>query len=157
MYIRIYDKAAERELENCHWIRVELQMRDEIATGFISGLQRNPVGIHFRGVLHNYLRYVRDPGTDVNMSRWPMAAYWEKLLEGVEQIRCWSDPGVDYNEFTLAHFVVEQVGNALDCYIRIFGLDDLIRELGNRAVKMSSKYQRLLQKYENLKRGKQNE
>ena len=150
MYIRIYDKAAERQLENCHWIRVEMQMRDEIATGFISGLQRNPVGIHFRGVLHNYLRYVRDPGIDCNMSRWPMTDYWVELLEGVQQIRCWSDPGVEYNEFTLAHFVIEQVGNALDCYLRIFGLDDLLRELGNRAVKMSPKYQRLLAKHNNL-------
>ena len=151
MYIRIYDKAAERDLEDVHWIRVELQMRDEIAQGFISGLMRNPVGIHFRGVLHNYLRYVRDPGTDVNMSRWPMAAYWEELLEGVAQIRCWSDPGVDYNEFTLSNFIVNQVGNALDCYLRIFGMEDLIRELGRRSVKMSPKYKRLIAKYENLK------
>ena len=29
--------------------------------------------------------------------------------------------------------------------------DDLIRELGNRAVKMSPKYQRLLEKYKHLK------
>ena len=151
MYIRIYDKAAERDLEDVHWIRVELQIRDEIAQGFISGLMRNPVGIHFRGVLHNYLRYVRDPGTDVNMSRWPMAAYWEELLEGVAQIRCWSDPGVDYNEFTLSNFIVNQVGNALDCYLRIFGMEDLIRELGRRSVKMSPKYKRLIAKYENLK------
>ena len=107
--------------------------------------------------VHNYLRYVVDPGTDVNMSRWPMAAYWEKLLEGVQQIRCWSDPGVDYNEFTLSNFIVNQVGNALDCYLRIFGMDDLIRELGQRSVKMSPKYQRLLAKYEHLKRGIQNE
>ena len=157
MYIRIYDKAAERNLENVHWIRVEMQMRDEIAQGFISGLMRNPVCIHFSGVLHNYLRYVVDPGTDVNMSRWPMAAYWAELLEGVEQIRCWSDPGVDYNEFTLSNFIVNQVGNALDCYLRIFGMDDLIRELGQRSIKMSPKYQRLLAKYKNLKRGLQNE
>jgi len=157
MYIRIYDKAAERGLENVHWIRVELQMRDEIAQGFISGLMRNPVGVQFRGVLHNYLRYVRDPGTDVNMSRWGMADYWSDLLEGIQQIRCWSDPGVEYNEFSLSNFVINQAGNALDCYLRIFGMEDLIRELGQRSVKMSPKYQRLLAKYEHLKRGKQNE
>lgn len=151
MYIRIYDKAAERKLEDVHWIRVELQMRDEIATGFIDGLMKQPVGIQFRGVLHNYLRYVRDPGTDVNMSRWPMADYWEQLLEGMQRIRCWSAPGVEYNEFTLSNFVINQVGNALDCYLRIFGMEDLIRELGKRSVKMSPKYLRLLQKYENLK------
>lgn len=157
MYIRIYDKAAERELENVHWIRVEMQMRDEIAQGFISGLMRNPVGDQFRGVLHNYLRYVVQPEVDTNMSRWPTAPYWEKLLEGVRQIRCWSAPGVEYNEFHLSNYVINQAGNALDCYLRIFGMDDLVRELGQRSVKMSPKYQRLLTKYNHLKRGIKNE
>lgn len=52
MYIRIYDKAAERDLQNVHWIRVEMQMRDEIAAGFIDGLLKHSTGVQFRGVLH---------------------------------------------------------------------------------------------------------
>ena len=157
MYIRIYDKAAERQLENVHWIRVEMQMRDEIAQGFISGLMRNPVGDQFRGVLHNYLRYVVQPAEDTNMSRWPTAPYWAKLLENVQRIRCWTAPGVEYNEFTLSNFVINQAGNALDCYLKIFGMEDLVRELGRRAIRMSPKYQRLLEKYKHLKRGIKNE
>lgn len=153
MYIRIYDKAAERDLEGIHWIRVEMQMRDEIATGFIDGLIIHPTGTQFRGVLHNYLRYVVNPGTDENMSRWPMAPYWEQLLEGVQRITCWSAPGTEYNEFHLSNFIINQAGNALDCYLRIFGIEDLIRELGKRAVKMSPKYQRLLDKYKYLQLG----
>lgn len=151
MYIRIYDKAAERDLEGVHWIRVELQMRDEIASGFIDGLMIHPVGDQFRGVLYNYLRYVQDPGTDVNMSRWPMTFYWSDLIAGIGQISCWSAPGMEYNEFNLSNYIINQAGNALDCYLRIFGYEDLIRELGNRAVKMSPKYQRLLAKYRNIK------
>ena len=153
MYIRIYDKAAERDLEDCHWIRVELQMRDEIATGFIDGLMIHPVGDQFRGVLHNYLRYVQDPGCDLNMSRWPMTDYWSALIDGIQQIRCWSAPGVEYNEFKLSNFVINQAGNALDCYLYIFGMDDLVRELGNRAIKPSPKYEHLKAKYLKLKRG----
>lgn len=151
MYIRIYDKAAERQLENVHWIRVELQMRDDIAQGFIAGLMQHDTGTQFRGVLHNYLRYVKQPDVDTNMSRWPMTDYWAELLEGVQRIRCWSSPGTDYNEWNLSNYVINQAGNALDCYLRIFGMDDLIRELGHRSVKMSPKYQRLLQKFEHLK------
>jgi len=151
MYIRIYDKAAEQELEGVHWVRVEMQMRDEIAQGFIAGLIKHPTGVQFRGVLHNYLRYVVQPDTDCNMSRWPMAAYWAELLEGIQQIRCWVAPGVQYTEWNLSNFVINQAGNALDCYLRIFGYEDLIRELGSRTVKMSPKYQRLLTKYERLK------
>lgn len=152
MYIRIYDKGAEQDLEDVHWIRVEMQMRDEIASGFVDGLMIHPVGDQFRGVLHNYLRYVV-PTADTNMSRWPMTDYWAKLLENVQRIRCWSCPGVDYNEFRLANYIINQAGNALDCYLYIFGEEDLKRELCNRAIRKSPKYERLKQKYDNLKRG----
>ena len=156
MLIRIYDKAAERLMPDVHWIRVEMQMRDEIAQGFIGGLMRYPVGVQFRGVLYNYLRFVV-PTSDSNKRRWPTTSYWNDLLEGVQQIRCWSDPGTEYNEFNLSNFVINQAGNAIDAYLHVFSLDDLLRELKNRSVKMSPKYQRLIDKVENLKRGKQNE
>ena len=152
MYIRIYDKAAERNLEGVHWIRVEMQMRDEIATGFVDGLQSNPVGVQFRGVLHNYLRYVV-PQADTNMSRWPLTTYWANLLEDVQRIQCWSCPGVDYDEWRLSNYIINQTGNALDCYLHIFGVEDLIRELGERAIRKSPKYERLKQKYDKRKRG----
>lgn len=152
MYIRIYDKAAERNLVGEHWIRVEMQMRDEIATGFVDGLQSNPVGVQFRGVLHNYLRYVV-PQADTNMSRWPMAPYWANLLEDVQRIQCWSCPGVDYDEWRLSNYIINQTGNALDCYLHIFGVEDLIWELGERAIRKSPKYERLKQKYDKLKGG----
>ena len=151
MLIRIYDKAAERLLIDEHWVRVEMQMRDEIATGFISGLQRNPVGIHFRGVLHNYLRYVV-PSSDSNKRRWPIAPYWMKLLEDVQQIRCWSNPGTEYNEFNLSNFVINQAGNAIDAYLQVFSLEDLLRELENRpCIKIPPKYQRLIDRAKLLK------
>lgn len=151
MYIRIYDKAAEQLLDT-HWIRVELQMRDEIASGFVDGLLHRPVGVQFRGVLHNYLRYVV-PVDDTNMSRWPMADYWEKLLDNVQAIRVWSDPGVDYTIFNLQNLIINQMGNALDCYLTIFGIDDLIKQLGKRAVRISPKYERLKRLYEDVKSG----
>lgn len=158
MYIRIYDKAAEQAaksddphaLEDVHWIRVELQMRDEIALGFAQGLMIHPIGDQFRGVLHNYLRYVV-PTKDTNMSRWDLAPYWAELLEGVQKIRCWSAPGVDYTIWDLSNYVINQAGNAIHVYLRILSYDDMIRELGKRSVKMSPKYQRLLDKYERLK------
>lgn len=150
MYIRIYDKAAEQDLENEHWIRVEMQMRDEIASGFVDGLMLHPMGEQFRGVLHNYLRYVV-PADDTNMSRWPMADYWEKLLDNVQRIRCWSAPGVNYTVFNLQNLIINQMGNALDCYLTIFGTDDLIAQLGKRSIRKSPKYERLKQQYEELK------
>lgn len=152
MYIRIYDKAAERGLPDCHWIRIEMQMRDEIAQGFIAGLMVNPVGIQFRGVLHNYLRYVL-PQDDTNRSRWPMTYYWSELIDGIQQIRCWSDPGIEYNVFNLVNYVIKQAGNAIKCYMNIFSVDELVNELKESPVKPSAKYQRLEAEHKNLKRG----
>ena len=116
MLIRIYDKAAEQGLEGAHWVRVELQMRNDIAYGFVAGAVSRPIGEQFRGVLHNYLRYVV-PTADTNMSRWPMTDYWEQLLENVQRISCWSAPGMDYTVWKLADLVVNQWGNAIDCYL----------------------------------------
>lgn len=160
MYIRIYDKAAEQAakaedttaFEDVHWIRVELQMRDEIALGFVSGLMTTPVGDQFRGVLHNYLRYVV-PTEDSNMSRWNLAPYWAELLEGVGKIRCWTAPGVEYTVWNLDNYVINQAGNAIDCYLSIFGVEDLIVRLGKRAIRLSPKYERLKIQYERLKNG----
>ena len=151
MLIRIYDKAAEQGLEGAHWVRVELQMRNNIASGFVAGTRTTPIGEQFCGVLHNYLRYVV-PTADTNMSRWPMTAYWEQLLGDVRRISCWSVPGVDYTVFKLADLVVNQWGNAIDCYLSIFGVEDLIQQLGKRAIRRSPKYERLKQEHEAFQR-----
>ncbi len=136
-------------MEDVHWIRVEMQMRDEIAVGYLQGIHVGD-GIQFRGVLHNYLRYVENPGDDSNMSRWPMAFYWANLLEAVQRIRCWSAPGVDYTIFNLERLIIHQMGNALDCYLTIFSVEDLQRELGKRAIRRSPKYERLKKQHQRL-------
>ena len=146
MLIRIYDKAAEQGLEDEHWVRVELQMRNENASGFLREVLEKPIGEVFAGVLFNYLRYV-EPTKDVNMSRWPLKDYWQRFLGEVKRIRVWSAPGVDYDIWRLSNYIINQTGNALDCYLRIFGMEDLVRELGKRAIRRSPKYDRLLEEH----------
>ena len=147
--IRIYDKAAERGYgPEVHWVRCELQMRDQIANGFCEGLIDRDVGTQFRGVLHNYLRYVV-PSDDSNKSRWELTDYWAELLDNVDRITCWSAPGVDYNMSHLENFVVRQAGNAIDVYLKIWGYPRLLDQLRKRDVNLPPKYKQLLQQYEN--------
>ena len=55
--IRIYDKARERgHADGRHWVRLELQLRDRNALGFIQN--DAVIGKKFLGVVYNYLRYV---------------------------------------------------------------------------------------------------
>lgn len=143
--IRIYDKAAERGLlDGTHWVRVELQLRDKLASAMADEIILCPnVGRAFCGVLRNYLTY-RDPNGDTNRSRWPLADYWEKLLDGVATVRVWTSPGVEYNIFRLERFLVDQCGSAIKCYADIYGFPDLMEKIKLKGCRMSLKYQQLL-------------
>lgn len=149
MLIRIYDKAAERGYkDDTHWIRIEMQMRSKIAIGFVDGMidSQFDFGIYFRGVLHNYLRFVTEK-EDTNKSRWPTADYWAELLDGVGKIRCWSAPGIDYNMSRLENFVLRQAGNAIETYVKVFGWMKLDIRLRERNTELPTKYKKLLQEY----------
>lgn len=142
---RIYDKALERGLlDGTHWVRLEMQLRDNNATAMISEILSDlNVGRCFLGVLRNYLTY-RVPTDDSNRSRWPIADYWQQLIDGVSIVRLWAAPGVDYNIFRLQRFLVDQCGAAILTWNDLYGLDDLLSQIKFKAPKIAPKYQKLL-------------
>lgn len=145
--IRIYDKAAERGFTDRHWIRVELQHRADRAADFVRELlaRKSDVGLLFRGVIYNYLRYVEPDDFDSNRWRWPLKDYWAKLLDGIGRIRLYKKPGTVYNMLNLESFVIGQAGNAIDTYIRIKGVDGFVEDLKNRPNKnIKSQYRQLI-------------
>ena len=147
--IRIYDKAAERGLlDGTHWIRVELQLRDENASGAIKAyLQHQILGKVFSGILATYLVYCEE-SNDSNKSRWATADYWEDLIDGAARIHIVAAPGVEYNIFHLEAFLRDTAGGALDTWIKIFGLDLLPELLRQRKSKLNPKHKRLLDIYQ---------
>lgn len=146
--IRIYDKAAERGLlDGTHWIRVEIQLRDENASGAVKAyLDRQQLGSVYSGILANYLVYCEECN-DSNKSRWPTAAYWDQLLHGAESIHIAATPGTEYNIFHLEAFIRDTAGGALQTWIQIFGLDSLPDVLKARKSKLNPKHQKLLDLY----------
>lgn len=111
--IRIYDKAAERGFKDRHWIRVELQLRDERAINAASELVKNTdIGKTVSGILRNYLTF-REPADDSNKSRWPIADYWEKVLQDMAKISLWISPGEPYNFDNTEHWLMKQYGQAI--------------------------------------------
>ena len=147
--IRIYDKAAERGLlDGTHWIRVELQLRDENASGAIKAyLQHEILGKVFSGILATYLVYCEE-SNDSNKSRWVTADYWQALICDSERIHIAAAPGVEYNIFHLEAFLRDTAGGALDTWIKIFGLDSLPELLRQRKSKLNPKHKRLLDIYQ---------
>ena len=67
--IRLYDKAAELEKSEQHWIRCEMQLRDDRAHSFMARSMSTTIGHTYTGVLSNYLKILRPIKEDSNKSR----------------------------------------------------------------------------------------
>lgn len=143
--IRIYDKARERGFVNQHWIRTELQLRDERAYGFINLFDVSTFGTLFCSVLKNYLRFIIPDKNQSNISRLKTKKYWEKFLGQVEPISIYFKPGFEYNIENLEHYVFNQAGGAIYTAIEIMGEDEFLKVLECRKPEsLNPKYERLL-------------
>lgn len=143
--IRIYDKAAERGLlDGTHWVRVEVMLRDENAQGAMQAcLDHHDIGAAYSGILSNYLVYC-EPSADSNRSRWPVADYWVKLLQGAVSIHIAARPGTEYNIFRLQHYLKDQAGGAIYTWKQLYGLDSLDTLIKERSSKLNPKHKLLL-------------
>ena len=144
--IRIYDKAKERNKDELHWIRVETQFRHDNAAGFLRALIGHDVGVIYRGVLAEYLRFVV-PCPDSNMRRWSTLPSWEALLDGVQAINIFEKKGIEYNMERLEHFTVEMAGAATYTLIRAVGVQRFLDLLKNRVsgVDLNPQYKAILE------------
>lgn len=146
--IRIYDKAAERGFKaEKHWIRVELQLRAERAAEAMKLLyQRESIGMVASGIVRNYCMFVT-PTADSNRARWPIAEYWQRVLDCFEKLRVWVSPGEEYNFSKTENQLVYQYGQALQTYVAIHGnLDTLYQRACEMHVELKPKYKAAIEK-----------
>lgn len=144
MYMRIYDKAIERGYnDGRHWVRAELVLKQDRAVQFIKNTE--PIGTKFRGVIHNYFRYVQPNKKDSNKRRWKMRDYWKKFLEDAEKISVFTRKDIDYNLCRLNRYVFGQAGNSIDTYIKCVGLVRFLDDLIKRQSKLNPKQRYLIE------------
>lgn len=93
--VRFYDKKLEQESKDRelkdgidHWVRVEIQMRKEHANAVAFMIARQPdsIGDCVLGILNNYITFCVKNKNDATKSRWKVAKFWEKFLQGVGKI-----------------------------------------------------------------------
>lgn len=131
IYVRIYDKAAERGFTDRHWIRVELQLRDDRAIVAMAQIMHSQhVGRTVSGILRNYLTF-RVPSSDKNKSRWPIAYYWERVIGTMEKITLWLKPGEPYNIHKSEVWLKKQYGQLIVTLSEIQGRDELVKTCRN--------------------------
>lgn len=145
--IRIYDKAAERGKPEEHWIRCELQMRNDRAVQFVN--LPTDIGASFAGVIYNYLRYIV-PADDTNKWRWPLTDYWQNFIDDAQRISIYRSPGMEYNEARCRRYVVNQAGNAIDAVLQMYGVDDFTKMIAQRPTKPNPKYDMVVKQHEEM-------
>lgn len=88
--VRFYDKAAEQREKGCavegHWMRCELQARDERAEWVLHHLMTEGAPA-IAGLVFAYVDF-KEPGQeDTNRSRWRSCTWWMEFLGEVEKRR----------------------------------------------------------------------
>lgn len=139
IFIRIYDKAMERGLKDgSHWIRTEIQLRDERAEQFINN--NDDLGNKFNSVLLNYLRYV-NRGCESNKWIWQLKEYWQNLVNEALPMKLNVMPGTDYNLSKLDNLVFHQLANPIKTAIEIYGIDGFIEQVNEATTRPNPKYE----------------
>ena len=149
IYVRIYDKAAERGFKDLHWVRVELQLRDDRAiVAMAQILHTKHVGCTVAGILRNYLTF-RIPTADTNKSRWPIAYYWERVIGTMEKISLWISPGEPYNIRKSEVWLKKQYGQLITTLSEIQNPAQLVADC--RKIyppdELSKKYKQVIQDF----------
>ncbi len=145
VFIRIYDKAAERgyDGEKFHWVRCELQLKDVNAKGFVDKLEHKDLREMYLGVLKNYISF-RIPTGDSNKRRWPEAEWWSKFLDDAVRVSVWSKPGVQYNLSACERYVMTQPIGSIKTLIEIFGKEAFLEMVRKAPAPKNPKYKQLI-------------
>ncbi|MBQ9673195.1 MAG: replication initiation factor domain-containing protein [Ruminococcus sp.] len=154
--VRIYDKAAERNRsdEVPHWVRCELQLRQERAQEFVRLLieENEMIDNLYFAVLNHYLRYVTISDTDSNKWRADIAEHWLDFFNYVDTIKhsLYVQPGMDYNAAKLKQTYGEHFAGGIYTYIQLWGINALVEDVEKSKHKLNPKYRMLLAEEEQL-------
>lgn len=151
--LRIYDKAAERGFKDGrHWVRTELQMRDDIATAMCKAIVKGnanggDIGRIFCGVVNNYVRFINSERT--RNERCETVGWWAEFLNTTEKIRLFQKVGTVYNLPHIENYLKKQAGNSVYTYVTCMGgdLEPLIELVKARRKKLSRKQEALINQY----------
>lgn len=122
---RIYNKALERTENgkpyNGHWIRCELQLRNDNALSFyLTALEVGSIGQCFSGMLLDYLRFTTETNKkDHNQSRLNTCKWWTDFTNHSAKIKGFKIGGAAYNLDSLCNYLRTQCSSSILTYIAI--------------------------------------
>jgi hypothetical protein len=144
---RIYDKAKERGFEKLHWVRFEVQLRDERASAFvIKSLFGDILGLAFSELINNYIRFIEND--DINKSRCSTSLWWQNFIDCTGKLSVFTAPGDEYNLSRLYHHITYNQGNGIYTLLEVLGEEEFLKSVRqNRSPNFPPKYSVLLQEH----------
>jgi len=146
--IRIYDKAAQCRAagENFvgHWIRVELQLRDERAHKAAEYIVKHPDTWQTwaAGLIKGYLDF-KIASSDSNKSRWVTTAWWDDFLEFASKERITFSRGIRTIE-NVKEWFDRQLAPSLCAMQTVLGADAVSEMIERSAPRMKAKHRAMI-------------
>lgn len=115
--LRIYNKAIEQGIDG-HWIRCEMQMRNDNAVSFLlNWLEYKNIGRCYGSVLRDFLRYTDTAPEGKHHARCTVCTWWERFLGSIENC---PQLYLDSSTYTLWHvqeFLKRQASSSLKLWL----------------------------------------
>jgi len=83
--VRAYNKAAQQKMDSCHWVRVEIEARDDRAESMVDRIIEEGAAAA-AGVLARYIDF-KERGECLQRCRWDTCAWWSEFLEWACKVR----------------------------------------------------------------------
>lgn len=146
LMFRVYDKKEERNRSDLsHWVRWEIQMRDDRACTFVRNYIENDynIGEVFVGVIYNYLRFVEPEENDTNNRRWGLQEWYQKFIGNAEKIKLFEKKDEDYNLFKLEKTTVNRFGGTTITYAQLVGIGFALQKIYDGCSKKNTNHKKL--------------
>lgn len=143
--LRIYDKALEQG-QSGQWVRVEMVMRGNNATGFVDQVIGVPVGTLAAKVLNDKFSFIEKD--DSNISRCSVCSWWANFVDDVESVCLFSRKVIQHAIEHVAKWVNDQVGPSLAMISASLGLDHIIEIIHKGRKRLTGKQECLVNDYQ---------
>ena len=127
--LRIYDKALERtengKQYDGHWLRVEMQLRNDAALSFyLNWLRTGDIGHCYSGMLIDFLRFTTEPNlNNHHQDRLKTTKWWSNFTNNAEKIKGIYLGGRSYNLDDACRYIRTQAGSTIKTIVECCGGD----------------------------------
>lgn len=136
--IRIYDKAAECDLE-VDWVRIEVECKDKKYNNkIIENIRNLGLSATYKAIINNYLAFLEYKNKNVSRSK--VAKWWQEIIDSTEKIKLYEAPELKSLD-EVKRWLINQTSASFATVLQSEQSKDFINEMLSEGVrKMKNKH-----------------